>query len=364
MGLDAQHGQLVNFSPRNRFLDLVGCEHPIIQAPMANGGGVELCVAAINGGALGSLPCGMLSHTQIREQAGEVRNRASGPINLNFLCHRMPVEANDSAWRALLQPYYDEMGIEPAGPGPMRLPFDEAACAAVEELKPEIVSFHYGLPPDPLLDRVKATGAVIMSSATTAAEARWLDERGIDAIIAQGFEAGGHSGRFLGSNPAEALGLFSLLPQIVDAVAVPVIAAGGIADGRGIAAALALGASAVQIGTAYLLTPESLIPQPSKELLASRATLMTNLYSGGLARAARGRLIDELGPIRDEAPPFPLATSALLPLWRAAQERGDWDFLLPLAGQSAGLARPMPATELTIKLATEARSIIGSTADA
>lgn len=331
---------------------------------MANGGGVELCVAAISGGALGSLPCGMLSHTQIREQAGEVRRRASGPINLNFLCHHMPAGADDSAWRALLQPYYDEMGIEPAGSGTMRLPFDEAACAAVEELKPEVVSFHYGLPPDPLLDRVKATGAVILSSATTAAEARWLDERGIDAIIAQGFEAGGHSGRFLGSNPAEALGLFSLLPQIVDAVAVPVIAAGGIADGRGIAAAFALGASAVQIGTAYLLTPESLIPQPFKELLASRPTLMTNLYSGGLARAARGRLIDELGPIRDEAPAFPLATSALQPLWRAAQERGDWDFLLPLAGQSAGLARPMPATELTIKLATEARSIIGSTADA
>jgi nitronate monooxygenase len=364
LGVDAQHGQLVSLSLRNRLLDRIGCEHPIIQAPMANGGGVELCVAAISGGALGSLPCGMLSATQIRKQVGEVRGQVSGPINLNFLCHRMPGQTDDSAWRELLQPYYDEVGIEPATPGPTRLPFDEAACAAVEELKPEVVSFHYGLPPAPLLERVRATGAVILSSATTVAEACWLEERGIDAIIAQGFEAGGHSGRFLGSDPAEALGLISLLPQIVDAVAVPVIAAGGIADGRGIGAAFALGASAVQIGTAYLLTDESLIPQPFKELLASRPTLMSNIYSGGLARAARGRLIDELGAVRGEAPPFPLASSTLMPLWRAAQERGDWNFLLPLAGQSASLARPMPATELTSRLATEAHIIIGSRADA
>lgn len=350
--------------PDKRFLELVGCEHPIIQAPMANGGGVELCVAAVRGGALGSLPCGMLSDDQMRGQVGEVRRQVSGPINLNFLCHRMPEGADDTAWRALLQPYYDELGIEPAGAGPMRLPFDEAARGAVEELRPAVVSFHYGLPPDPLLDRVKATGATILSSATTVAEALWLEERGADVIIAQGVEAGGHSARFLGSDPAEALGLFALLPQVVDAVSVPVIAAGGIADGRGMAAAFALGASAVQVGTAFLLTDESLIAQPSRELLRQRPTVMTNLYSGGLARAGRGRLIDELGPIRDEAPPFPLATAALMPLWRAAQERGDWEFLLPLAGQSAPLAKSMPAGDLVRKLASEALAIIGSKADA
>lgn len=350
--------------PDNPFLELVGCGHPIIQAPMANAGGVELCVAAIKGGALGSLPCGMLSDAQLRQQVDEVRSRVSGPVNLNFLCHRMPQAVDDAAWRALLQLYYDEMDIEPGGPGPMRLPFDELACAAVEELEPEVVSFHYGLPPEPLLDRVKAIGAVILSSATTVAEALWLEESGVDAIIAQGFEAGGHSARFLGSDPAEALGLFALLPQIVDTVSVPVIAAGGIADGRGIAAAFALGASAAQIGTAYLMTPESLIDPAFKRLLAERPTLMTNLYSGGLARAARGRFIDELGPVREEAPPFPLATAAVMPLWRAAQERGDWDFLLPLAGQSASLAQSMPATQLTKKLAAEALAIIGSKADA
>lgn len=364
MGLDAQLGQLVSRWPDNLFQKLVGCEHPIIQAPMANGGGVELAVAAINGGALGSLPCGMLSELQIGEQVGEVRTRSSGPINLNFLCHCPPQGINDAAWRALLNPYYEELGIEATGPGPTRLPFDEAACGAVEDLRPEVVSFHYGLPADPLLKRVRETGAVILSSATSVAEARWLEERGVDAIIAQGFEAGGHTARFMGSDPAEATGLFSLLPQIADAVSVPVIAAGGIADGRGIAAAFALGASAAQIGTAYLLTPESLIPDPFKQLIASRPTLMTNLYSGGLARASRGRLIDELGPVREEAPPFPMATAAVMPLWRAAQERGDWDFLLPLAGQSASLSRPMPAKDLTARLAAEALAIIGSKADA
>jgi len=360
MGVDAEFGQLVTGWPDSRLTDLIGCEHPIIQAPMANGGGVALCVAAMKGGALGSLPCGMLTEGQIREQVGEVRSRASGPLNLNFLCHWMPERVDYGAWRALLQPYYDELGIDPSGPGPMRLPFDDNACAAVEELKPEVVSFHYGLPPEPLLQRVKATGAVVLSSATTVAEARWLQDHGVDAIIAQGFEAGGHSGRFLDSDPAEAVGLLALLPQIVDAVALPVIAAGGIADGRGIAAAFMLGASAVQVGTAYLTTPESLIAPEFKRLLADRPTLMTNLYSGGLARAARGRMIDELGPIRDEAPLFPLASAAVMPLWRAAQEKGDWEFLLPLAGQSAALANSSPAAELTRRLAAEALSLIGS----
>lgn len=350
--------------PDRRFLDLVGCEHPIIQAPMANGGGVELAVAAMKGGVLGSLPCGMLTADQIREQVDEVRNRASGPVNVNFLCHKMPDQVNYSAWRARLQPYYDEFAIAPEGPAPLRMPFGDAACAAVEELKPEVVSFHYGLPPNALFDRVKASGALILSSATTVSEARWLEERGVDAIIAQGFEAGGHSARFLGSDPAEAVGLFALLPQIVDAVSLPVIAAGGIADGRAIAAALALGASAVQIGTGYLLTPESLIADPFKPLLRELPTVMTNVYSGGLARAARGRLIDELGAIAEKAPPFPLATAALMPLWRAAQEHGDWEFLLPLAGQSAALARPMPAEQLTRQLASEALDIIGSRVDA
>ena len=344
--------------PNRRFADLVGTEHPIIQAPMANAGGVELCIAAAEGGALGSVPCGMLSPDQIRDQVGAVRTRSGGPLNLNFFCHHMPGQIDDSAWRALLRPYCDEFGIHDLPPAPLRLPFDDASCAEVEQVKPEVVSFHFGLPEPSLIERVKQSGATVIGCATTVDEADWLERRGVDAIIAQGFEAGGHTGRFLGSDPAEAMGLFTLLPQIVDAVRVPVIAAGGIADGRGIAAAVALGASAVQMGTAYLHCPESLLPQGLKDMLKRRPTVFTNIYSGGLARAVRGRLIDELGPVRDEAPPYPLAGALTMPLFRAALERADYDFLPSLAGQSAALGRPLPAAELTRKLAADALAIL------
>jgi nitronate monooxygenase len=344
--------------PDRRFLDLVAAEHPIIQAPMANAGGVELCARAIAGGALGSLPCGMLSPDQIGEQAAAVRSQADGPLNLNFLCHAMPAPVDDSNWRELLRPYYEEFDIgEPPTP-PLRRPFDDAALAAVEKVRPEVVSFHFGLPDEPLLDRVKATGAIVLSSATTVAEAQRLEERGVDAIIAQGFEAGGHSGRFLGGDPAEALGLMALLPQVVDAVRVPVVAAGGIADGRGIAAAMMLGASAVQLGTAFLHCPEGLLAPGHRQQMKARATVITNVYSGGLARAVRGRLIDELGPVRSEAPPYPLAGAAIMPLFRAAVERGDHDFLPSLAGQGAALGVELPAAELTRQLAADALAIL------
>ena len=335
-----------------RFIDLVGTEHPIIQAPMANAGGVELCVAAADGGALGSLPCGMLGPHQIREQAAAARARIDAPLNLNFFCHRIPEPADDSAWRAVLKPYYEAFGVADEQAAPTRLPFDETACAVVEEVRPEVVSFHFGLPGEALLDRVKATGARILGCATTVEEAHWLERRGVDAIIAQGFEAGGHSGRFLGSDPAQAMGLFALLPQVVDAVAVPIIAAGGIFDGRGIAAAFTLGASAVQAGSAYLHCPESLLTDGHRAMLLQRPTLFTNIYSGGLARAVRGRLVDEIGPIREEAPPYPLAGAVTMPLFRAASERGDYKFLPSLAGQSAIKGERLPAAELTRKLAT------------
>jgi nitronate monooxygenase len=343
--------------PERRFLDLVGPDHPIIQAPMAGAGGVELCVAAIEGGALGSLPCGMLSPEQVRVQVAEVRSRTNGPLNLNFFCHKMPVDSDDSAWRALLRPYYDEFGVEPGTGGALRLPFDADMCAVVEELRPEVVSFHFGLPDPRLLDRVKVGGAVVIGNATTVEEARWLERRGADAIIAQGFEAGGHSGRFLGSDPAEALGLFALVPQIAEAVSVPVIAAGGIGDGRGIAAAFILGASAVQLGTAYLHTPETPISDRHRQDLKEGHTLFTNLMTGGLARGLHGRLVDELGPVRAEAPPYPLASAALAPIRAAAEKRGEYGFGPMWAGQAAPLGQAIPAAELTRKLAADALAI-------
>lgn len=346
--------------PDRRFTDLVGTEHPIVQAPMAGAAGVELCIAAMEGGALGSLPCAMLSPEQVREQVEQVRGATDRPFALNFFCHRMPDEADDSAWRALLQPYYEEFGLAAGNGGAMRLPFDSAMAAIVEELKPPVVSFHFGLPAEPLLMRVKRAGAVVIGNATTVEEARWLEERGVDAIITQGFEAGGHTGRFLGSDPAEAMGLFALVPLVVDAVSVPVIAAGGIGDGRGVAAALTLGASAVQLGTAYLHTPEARISSRHRERLSEGRTLVTNLMTGGLARGLRGRLVDELGPVRTEAPSYPLASAALAPVRAAAEKAGEYGFGPMWAGQAAPLGRQIAATELTRTLVADALAILGA----
>ncbi len=326
---------------------------------MAGAGGVALAVAAIRGGGIGSLPCALVTPAQAVEQADAVRGEADGPLNLNFFCHSLEAPSDDAAWRALLAPYYAEYGVgPPAVPPPLRLPFDAAMCAAVETIRPEIVSFHFGLPDAGLLARVAATGALILSSATSVAEARWLAARGVNAVIAQGFEAGGHTARFLPTPPGTEMGLFALLPQIADAVDVPVVAAGGIADTRGIAAAFALGASAVQLGTAYLHCPESLASPAHRALLASEAaevTRFTNLISGGLARGLPNRLVDELGPVNIAAPPFPHASAALATLRAAAEAKGRTDFSTIWSGQSARLGHPESAEILTRRLIDTAR---------
>jgi nitronate monooxygenase len=350
--------------PDRRFAALLGSRHPILLAPMAGAGGVDLAAGAIEGGAVGSLPCAMLMPEEVRDQVSQLRARAAGPVNLNFFCHPMPTEGDDRAWRALLEPFYERCEVAGAEEtGPVRRPFDPAMCEAVEAVRPELVSFHFGLPEDALLDRVRATGAKVIANATTVEEARRLAERGIDGIIAQGWEAGGHAGRFLGGRPDEHMGLFALLPQIADSVDLPVIAAGGIADGRGIAAALVLGAAAVQIGTAYLHCPESLIAPAHRAALMSQAaehSVFTNLFSGGLARGLWTPPMEALGPRRPEVPAFPLATAALAPLARAAAERGEPGFRPMWAGQAARLGRPVPARELTERLAREALARTGA----
>jgi nitronate monooxygenase len=348
--------------PDTRFTSLVGCAHPILLAPMAGAGGVDLCVGAVEGGALGALPCGMLAPDQVREQVAEVRRRHSGPLNLNFFCHVMPHAADESAWRALLAPYRGEFGVDDGDGATARRPFDEKMCETVEAIRPEVVSFHFGLPEERLLARVKGMGSIVLGNATTVAEARWLAERGVDAVIAQGWEAGGHAGRFLGSDPAEAMSLFPLVPQIADAVSVPVIAAGGIGDARGIAAALLLGASAVQLGTAFLHCPESLISPAHRAALAGEPTRFTNLLTGGLARGIAGRLVRELGAIRGEAPPYPLAAAALAPIRAEAEKEGEYGFGPMWAGQAGPLGRALPAFELTRSLASAALAILRSEA--
>lgn len=349
--------------PDRRFIERVGIELPIIQAPMAGAGGIALAISAGRGGALGSLPCAMMTPEEVGREAAAVRAAVSGPINLNFFCHALASAPDDGAWRARLAPFYDEFQAVDAPPPPLRRPFDAAMCAVVEAVRPEVVSFHFGLPADDLLARVCATGAMVIGNATSVDEARALAARGVEAIIAQGWEAGGHAGRFLGADPAEQMGLIALVPQIVDAVELPVIAAGGIADARGIAAAMMLGAAAVQIGTAYLRTPESLVSPMHRAALASAAAehgVFTNLFSGGLARGLRNRLVDTLGAIDPAAPPYPHASAALAPLRRVAEARGDADFSPLWAGQAARLGRDEPAEDLTRRLGREALALLRS----
>jgi nitronate monooxygenase len=320
--------------------------------------GSALAVAVSNAGGLGSLPCASLTLDAMKAELAAIRAQTAKPFNVNFFCHAPPPPdaERDAAWRAVLSPYYAETGLDagdvPAGPG--RAPFSAEAADALAAFAPPVVSFHFGLPAAPLLARVRAWGAKILSSATTADEARWLEARGVDAIIAQGLEAGGHRGMFLSDDLATQIGTLALVPQIADAVKVPVIAAGGIADARGVAAAMALGAAGVQVGTAYLLCPEattSAVHRAALQSEAARATAVTNVFTGRPARSIVNRLMREVGPMNDAAPPFPRAIASVAPLRARAESRASGDFSSLWAGQNAAACRPAPAAAITRELA-------------
>jgi nitronate monooxygenase len=346
--------------PDSRVRNLLGIELPIIQAPMAGPVQSDMVIAVSEAGGLGSLPCATLTHDQVRSELETIRRRTSHPINLNFFCHAVPQSDPEieRAWKSRLAGYYLELGLNPEAPlpGSSRMPFDSAMCDLIAQFAPEVVSFHFGLPEPALLQRVKETGARILSSATTVDEARWLESVGCDAIIAQGYEAGGHRGMFLTRDISAQVGTFALVPQVVDAVKVPVIAAGGIADARGIVAALALGAAAVQIGTAYLLCPEAKMPSVYRQALRRAKddqTVLTNVFSGRPARALVNRIVREVGPMSELAPPFPLAAGAIAPLRAKSEAAGSEDFAQMWSGQAARLCRELPAGELTRRLAEE-----------
>jgi nitronate monooxygenase len=355
--------------PDHRLLNLFKIENPIVLAPMAGVMDADLAIAVAQGGGLASLPCAMLTVDKAREQVNIIRQRVAAPVNMNFFCHTA-VDADpvsEAGWRRRLASYYAELGLDPAAPvaAANRAPFDATRCALVEELKPEVVSFHFGLPEASLLARVKAAGCTVIASATVVKEAIWLEQHGVDAIIAQGAEAGGHRGMFLTDRLAEQPGLFALLPQVVDAVKLPVIAAGGIADGRGIAAAFALGAAGVQLGSAYLRCPESRVIAPARVALAAAGddtTVITNVMTGRLARGVANRVMREVGPVSPDAPAFPHAATALTPLKVAAEKLGRVDFTNLWAGQAIGLGRELPAAELTRVLAAEALARMGQLA--
>lgn len=336
---------------------LVGTELPIIQAPMAGVQGSALTVAVSNAGGLGSLPGAMLTPDALRQELTAIRAQTTRPYNVNFFCHAQPAPdpAREAAWRAALAPYYAEFGIDPASiaTAPARLPFSAAVADVLAEFEPPVVSFHFGLPSPDLLARVKAWGARVLSSATTVDEALWLQAHGVDAVIAQGLEAGGHRGMFLSDDLTTQVGTFALLPQLVRALHVPVIAAGGIADARGVAAALVLGAAGVQVGTAYLLCPEATTSAVHRAVLqsdAARHTALTNLFTGRPARGIVNRILRELGSISPLAPRFPLATSAVAPLRAKAEGLASGDFSPLWAGQNVAGCREVPAAVLTQEL--------------
>ena len=347
--------------PDRRLLDLLEIELPIVQAPMAGATGAAMAVAVSESGGLGSLPCALLTPGRARAEIGTIRQRSSRPLNVNFFCHSVPEPdpEREALWKSRFAPYRTELGIDPSlsTPAPDRAPFDDEMCDVVEEFRPEVVSFHFGLPEPRLLDRVKALGCRVFSSATTVDEARWLAARGCDAVIAQGYEAGGHRGMFLTDAVDSQPGTVALVPQVVDAVDVPVVAAGGIADGRGIAAALALGAAGVQIGTAYLSTAESTISGLHRAALGQArddATVLTNVFTGRPARGLVNRIVREIGPMAPDAPAFPTAGGAMTSIRVAAEAAGVGEFSPLWSGQAASLSRPGGAAELTRALAASA----------
>lgn len=346
--------------PDRRIIDLLGIEHPILLSPMAGAMDWELGAAVSDAGGLGAIPCAMLSAETAREHIRKFRELSDKPFNLGFFTHKPPVpdNAREAAWRDRLAPYYRELGLDPnmPVPSPQRVPFNDEFCDLVVEMKPRVASFHFGLPEPRLLRRVKDAGCVVICSATTVGEARDLESKGADIIIAQGAEAGGHRGMYLTDDIHTQAGTFALVPLIADAVKVPVVAAGGIMDGRGIAAAFALGAAGVQLGTAFLHCPEAKISKPHRAALKTALpedTTLTNVMTGRLARGIRNRVMREQGPVSNDLPQFPLPANTLAPLRAKGEEQGTGDFSPIWSGAATALGRAMPAGDLLRLLVQE-----------
>ena len=344
--------------PTHTLPSLIPCRHPLLQAPMAGAQGSALALAVCAAGGMGALPAAMLTPGQLRSELEPLHAQAQGPWNVTFFCHPPPaVDAQvEARWRQALQPFYEEAGIDPASvpAGATRTPFSHAVADIVEPFAPPVVSFHFGLPAPDLLARVKAWGSVVISSATTVQEARWLQAHGADAVIAQGLEAGGHRGMFLTDDLSTQLGTFALLPQVVAAVQVPVIAAGGIASAAGVRAAMALGAAGVQVGTAWLCCPEAATSAVHRQALLSddaQHTALTTVFSGRPARGIVNRLMRSLGPMHPAAPPFPLATAAVAPLRQHFEALGRSDCTPLWSGQNPLGCRAVPAADILADLA-------------
>lgn len=335
---------------------LTGIELPVIQAPMAGVQDEALALAVSAAGGLGSMPCAMLDAAGLERALGRLQG-APSPVNLNFFCHAMadPDPAEMGRWHQALAPYFEEYRIDPPPPNlaGARRPIDEAMVEVMEPYRPQVLSFHFGLPSPGLLHRIKGWGARILASATTLEEGRWLERNGADLVIAQGIEAGGHRGHFLSNDLSLQLPTRRLLAHLLGNLSVPVIAAGGIADRRDAAALLEAGACAVQVGTAYLLCPEATTSAVHRAALehVPIETALTNLFSGRPARGIVNRLMRELGSLSDLPPAFPWASPALAPLRSQAEAAGRGDFSPLWSGTKPPLHGGASAATVTLALA-------------
>ncbi|MGF1706864.1 NAD(P)H-dependent flavin oxidoreductase [Enterovibrio baiacu] len=337
---------------------LLGTELPIIQAPMAGVQGSELAIAVCRAGGLGSLPCGMLTIEQILDETQRIRQATPRPYNLNFFCHSMPAYNTQihARWQQCLAPYFDEVDEQcvPNPHGASRMPFNHDIADAIEPLRPPVISFHFGLPERGLLKRVKSWGTRVLSSATTVEEARWLEANGADAVIAQGSEAGGHRGMFLSTDLSLQSPMSTLVAQMVESVSIPVIAAGGIGNHRDVLQALALGASAVQIGTSYMLCTEaktSALHRAAIQDSKGGDTAITNIFSGRPARGIMNRAMTELGCINDLAPTFPYSSIEMGQLRGHFEKLGKSDFSPLWSGENMTGCKEVSAETLTRELA-------------
>ena len=341
----------------------------LIQAPMAGSQNHRLAAAVFLAGGLGSIPAAMLTTEQLQTELSAFEDAIASltdiplqwggclPVNVNFFCHTPPTEQleKEAAWRQQLTPLYQAHGIDPqsVGSGPGRAPFSEESLKLMGQFKPAVVSFHFGLPKAEWVQQLKSWGIQIWSSATTVQEAQWLEQEGVDAVIAQGLEAGGHRGMFLSEDLSTQMGCLALLPQICKAVKLPVIAAGGVSTAAAVSAAKALGANAVQVGTAFLTSDEATTSALHRQALMSDAakhTALTNLFSGRPARGIVNKFMRDFGPLNPEAPAFPLATSAVAPLRAAAEAKGQSDYSPLWSGQNASDCQALPAADIAHKL--------------
>jgi len=351
--------------PNSKLIELLEIEHPILQAPMGGESTPAMAIAVGNAGGLGGLGCSYMSNAELVEKVEQIRAGTTAPFNLNFFAHPPPAADAESYARTrdLVAPFYAELGIDelPDELHPSCSSFAESRLEALLQLRPRVVSFHFGLPRIEMVRALQDSGCLVACSATSVAEARWLNQAGIDIIIAQGWEAGGHRGSFQVCWEDSGVGGMALIPQIADAVDVPVVAAGGIADGRGIAAALILGASAVQLGSAFLSCPEANISDDYRTALQATsddATRLTRAFSGRPARAMKNRYSEAMAQARLNFPDYPTMYGFSNPLSQAAEDNGTPGFEFYLWGQAAALNRRLSTAGLMELLICEAQTAL------